>query len=202
MTTIDITEQALGTQSVTLKIEELEKAQTFENKYFTIISVKRKSKTGHRVILKSETNKKTIIFFNLNKAPFRIKIPHEIAEKYRIKQEIKQTEYKGKSPEGLYPLTEVIEEKVISWEYYNVKKENWQDWMRIFAYEYLYDVAFNRGIRHERQRRKTKHKAMTAFDIISSEDVSELSDELGISEDKLTYAVMEVISKRKNGGMA
>ena len=134
--------------------------------------------------------------------PFKMKVTPEIAEKYRIKQEIKQTEYKGKSPEGLYPLTEVIEEKVISWEYYNVKKENWQDWMRIFAYEYLYDVAFNRGIRHERQRRKTKHKAMTAFDIISSEDVSELSNELGISEDKLTYAVMEVISKRKNGGMA
>lgn len=132
--------------------------------------------------------------------PFKMKISHEIAEKYRIKQEIKQTEYNGESPEGLYPLTEVIEEKVISWEYYNVKKENWQDWMRIFAYEYLYDVAFNRGIRHERQRRKTKHKAMTAFDIISSEDVSELSNELGISEDKLTYAVMEVISKRKNGG--
>ena len=43
---------------------------------------------------------------------------------------------------------------------------------------------------------------MTAFDIISSEDVSELSNELGINEDKLTYAVMEVISKRKNGGMA
>ena len=134
--------------------------------------------------------------------PFKMKVTPEIAEKYRIKQEIKQTEYKGKSPEGLYPLTEVIEEKVISWEYYNANKENWQDWMRIFAYEYLYDVAFNRGIRHERQRRKTKHKAMTAFDIISSEDVSELSNELGISEDKLTYAVMEVISKRKNGGMA
>ncbi|KGF77080.1 hypothetical protein [Lactococcus lactis] len=202
MTTIDITEQALGTQSVTLKIEELEKARTFENKYFTIISVKRKSKTGHRVILKSETNKKTIIFFNLNKAPFRIKIPHEIAEKYRIKQEIKQTEYKGKSPEGLYPLTEVIEEKVTSWEYHNVKKENWQDWMRIFAYEYLYDVAFNRGIRHERQRRKANHKALTSFDIIGADDVAELSHELGISEDKLTYAVLEVISKRKNGGKA
>ena len=71
-----------------------------------------------------------------------------------------------------------------------------------FVYEYLYDVAFNRGGRQERQRRKTQHKALTAFDIISSEDVSELSNELGISEDKLTYAVMEVISKRKNGGMA
>lgn len=134
--------------------------------------------------------------------PFKMKISHEIAEKYRIKQEIKQTEYNGKSPEGLYPLTEVIEEKVISWEHHNANKENWQDWMRIFVYEYLYDVAFNRGIRHERQRRKSKETVLSAFDIISSEDVSELSNELGISEDKLTYAVMEVISKRKNGGMA
>ena len=132
--------------------------------------------------------------------PFKMKITPEIAEKYRIKQEIKQTEYKGKSPEGLYPLTEVIEERVTSWEYHNVKKENWQDWMRIFAYEYLYDVAFNRGIRHERQHRKTKRKALTAFDIISSEDVIELSNELGINEDRLTYAVLEVIAKRKNGG--
>ncbi|WMM02804.1 hypothetical protein RCG28_10675 [Lactococcus lactis] len=155
---------------------------------------------GHQVFLKSVKNKKTVIIFNQNKAPFRIKLSHAIAERYRIKQEIKQTEYKEGSPEGLYPLTEVIEEKVTSREYHNVKKENWQDWMRIFAYEYLYDVAFNRGVRQERQRRKTKHKAMTAFDIISSEDVLELSNELGISEDKLTYAVLEVISKRKNGG--
>ena len=134
--------------------------------------------------------------------PFKMKISQAIVERYRIKQEIKQTEYKGRSPEGLYPLTEVIEEKVTSWEYHNVKKGNWQDWMRTFVYEYLYDVAFNRGVRHERQRRKTKHKAVTAFDIISSEDVSELSNELGINEDKLTYAVLEVIAKRKNGGMA
>ncbi len=134
--------------------------------------------------------------------PFKMKITPEIVEKYRIKQEIKQTEYKGESPEGLYPLTEVIEEKVTSREYHNVKKENWQDWMRIFAYEYLYDVAFNRGIHHERQRRKAKSKLLTAFDLISAADVVELSNELGVSEDKLTYAVMEVISKRKNGGMA
>ena len=132
--------------------------------------------------------------------PFKMKVTPEIAEKYRIKQEIKQTEYKGKSPEGLYPLTEVIEEKVTSWEYHNVKKENWQDWMRIFAYEYLYDVAFNRGIRHERQRRK--NKPLAALDLISADDITALSHELGISEDKLTYAVLEVISKRKNGGMA
>ena len=134
--------------------------------------------------------------------PFKMKVTPEIAEKYRIKQEIKQTEYKGKSPEGLYPLTEVIEEKVISWEYYNVKKENWQDWMRIFAYEYLYDVAFNRGIRHERQRRKSKETVLSAFDIIGADDVAELSHQLGVSEARLMHAVLEVIARRKNGGMA
>ncbi|KEY61655.1 putative phage protein, partial [Lactococcus cremoris subsp. cremoris GE214] len=45
-------------------------------------------------------------------------------------------------------------------------------------------------------------KALTAFDVISANDVIELSNELGINEDRLTYAVLEVISKRKNGGMA
>ena len=134
--------------------------------------------------------------------PFKMKITREIAEKYRIKQEIKQTEYKGFATEGVMQLADVIEEKIILMDYHNANKENWQYWKRAFAYGYLYDVAFNRGVRQERQRRKTKHKAMTAFDIIGADDVIELSHELGISEDKLTYAVLEVISKCKNGGMA
>lgn len=129
-----------------------------------------------------------------------MKISHEIAEKYRIKQEIKQTEYKGFVTEGVAQLADIIEKKIILMDYHTANKKNWQDWMRIFAYEYLYDVAFNRGIRHERQRRKSKETVLSAFDIISSEDVSELSHELGINEDRLTYAVLEVISKRKNGG--
>ena len=134
--------------------------------------------------------------------PFKMKLTPEIIEKYRIKQEIKQTEYKGFVTEGVMQLADIIEEKVISRDYYKANKENWQDWMRIFVYEYLYDVAFNRGVRQERRRRKNQHKALTAFEIITSEDVSELSHELGVSEDKLTYAVMEAIAKRNNGGMA
>ncbi|AEU41468.1 hypothetical protein llh_11460 [Lactococcus cremoris subsp. cremoris A76] len=199
MTTIDITEQALGTQSSTFKIEDLEKARTFENKRFMILSVKMNPEIGHQVFLKSVKNKKTVIIFNQNKAPFRIKLTPEIAEKYRIKQEIKQTEYKGNSHEGLYPLIEAIE-KDVSQLLNKQDKDDWESWKRVFAYEYLYDVAFNRGIRHERQRRKSKHKALTAFDLISADDVIELSHELGVSEDKLTYAVLEVIAKRKNGG--
>ncbi|AXN66266.1 hypothetical protein J3S97_11275 [Lactococcus cremoris] len=131
--------------------------------------------------------------------PFKMKITPEIVERYRIKQEIKQTEYKRKSPEGLYPLIKAIE-KDVSQLLNKQDEDDWEKWKRIFAYECLYDVAFNRGIRHERQRRKSKETVLSAFDIISSEDVLELSHELGISEDKLTYAVLEVISKRKNGG--
>jgi len=132
--------------------------------------------------------------------PFKMKLTPEIVEKYHIKQEIKQTDYKGCVTEGVMQLSDIIEEKIILLDYRNANKENWQDWMRTFAYEYLYDVAFNRGIRHERQRRKAKETALSAFDIIGADDVAELSHELGVSEDKLTYAVMEVISKRKNGG--
>ncbi|KKW74149.1 hypothetical protein [Lactococcus cremoris] len=133
--------------------------------------------------------------------PFKMKITREIAEKYRIKQEIKQTEYKGNSPEGLYPLIEAIE-KDVSQLLNKQDKDDWEKWERLFAYEYMYDVAVNRGIRHERQRRKTKRKALTAFDVISANDVIELSNVLGINEDRLTYAVLEVIAKRKNGGKA
>ena len=131
--------------------------------------------------------------------PFKMKLTPEIVEKYRIKQEIKQTEYKRKSPEGLYPLIEAIE-KDISQLLNKQDKDDWEGWKRVFAYECLYNIAFNRGVRQERQRRKTKRKALTAFDVISANDVIELSNELGINEDRLTYAVLEVISKRKNGG--
>ena len=133
--------------------------------------------------------------------PFKMKITPEIVERYRIKQEIKQTEYKRENPEGLYPLIKAIE-KDVSQLLNKQDKDDWEKWERVFVYEYLYDVAFNRGIRHERQRRKTKRKALTAFDVISANDVIELSNVLGINEDRLTYAVLEVIAKRKNGGKA
>ena len=131
--------------------------------------------------------------------PFKMKITREIAERYRIKQEIKQTRKKTDSPNGLYPLIEAIE-KDVSQSLNKQDKDDWEGWKRVFAYECLYNIAFNRGKRHERQRRKTKRKALTAFDVISANDVIELSNELGINEDRLTYAVLEVISKRKNGG--
>ncbi|WP_353727183.1 hypothetical protein ABQ274_11410 [Lactococcus lactis] len=171
-------------------------------KTFNLRAYHRKDETILSFVLKGGRIPTSRILYIKKGNPFKMKITHEIAERYRIKQEIKQTEYKGCVTEGVMTLADIIEEKIILMDYHNANKENWQDWMRIFAYEYLYDVAFNRGIHHERQRRKAKSKPLTAFDLISADDVIELSNELGVSEDKLTYAVLEVISKRKNGGMA
>lgn len=43
-------------QSSTFKIKDLEKARTFENKHFVILSVKMNSEIGHQVFLKSVKN--------------------------------------------------------------------------------------------------------------------------------------------------
>jgi hypothetical protein len=138
---------------------------------------------------------------NKSALPIKVTVPSGFAEKYRIKQEIRQVHNKCDSPEDLHLLAEQVEKGVAAMHWVD-NSDDWSVLKRVFAYEYIYEVAFNRGIRHERQRRKAKHKTLTAFDIISAEDVTELSHELGVSEDKLTYAVMEVIAKRKNGGMA
>ncbi|MCT0035747.1 hypothetical protein EFK23_10650 [Lactococcus lactis subsp. lactis] len=131
--------------------------------------------------------------------PFKMKLTPEIVEKYRIKQENKQTQKKTDSPNVLCPLIKAIE-KDVSQLLNKQDKDDWEEWKHVFAYKCLYDVAFNRGVRQERQRRKSKETVLSAFDIIGANDVIELSNELGINEDRLTYAVLEVISKRKNGG--
>ena len=169
-------------------------------KTFNLRAYHRKDETILSFVLKGGRIPTSRILYIKKGNPFKMKITHEIAERYRIKQEIKQTEYKGCVTEGVMQLTDIIEKKIILMDYHNANKENWQDWMRVFVYEYLYDVAFNRGIRHERQRRKSKETVLSAFDIIGSDDVAELSHELGVSEARLMHAVLEVIAKRKNGG--
>ena len=74
-------------RSSTFKIEDLEKARTFENKHFVILSVKMNSEIGHQVFLKSAKNKKTVIIFNQNKAPICIKVSHEFAQSWKLKKQ-------------------------------------------------------------------------------------------------------------------
>ena len=56
---------------------------------------------GHQVFLKSIKNKKTVIIFNQNKAPLCIKVSHEFAQSWKLKnkpksrKEIKHEIYKN-----------------------------------------------------------------------------------------------------------
>ena len=50
-------------QSSTFKIKDLEKARTFENKHFVILTVKMNPEIGHQVFLKSIKNKKNSNYF-------------------------------------------------------------------------------------------------------------------------------------------
>ena len=170
-------------------------------KTFNLRAYHRKDETILSFVLKGGRIPTSRILYIKKGNPFKMKITHEIAEKYRIKQEIKQTRKKTDSPNVLCPLIEAIE-KDVSQLLNKQDKDDWEEWKCVFAYECLYNIAFNRGVRQERQSRKTKRKALTAFDVISANDVIELSNELGINEDRLTYAVLEVIAKRKNGGKA
>lgn len=121
-----------------------------------------------------------------------MKISHEFAESWRIKQQAKRDLKASRDKEISEPLFNKSFEQSMGNES-NGKEPYWVS-------AELYWAGYARGVREHRQ--KVRETAQSAFDIIGADDVAQLSHELGISEDKLIYAVMEVISKRKNGGKA
>ena len=125
-----------------------------------------------------------------------IKIPHGLAENYKaireIKEEIKQVEHHDDIAKGVALLSQVIEEKIISQEYNHVNKDNFQDWMRIFVYDYLYEVAFNRGIRQERERKKYRNNIGN----LTGHDIESLAEQLKLSPVVVDRAVMELVARK------
>ncbi|MDG4967545.1 hypothetical protein OGZ37_13395 [Lactococcus lactis] len=157
----------------------------------------RRTKNGK---IRTITYKKTIILstskrsvlVNTDALPLQFKVPSGYTEQNRISKQAERDLKAYRDKSILEPLF------VESFKQSMENKTNGKDpyWVSME----LYWAGYARGIREHRQ--KVKETDQSAFDAMSAEDVTELSHELGISEDKLTYAVMEVISKRKNGGKA
>lgn len=103
----------------------------------------------HAVIVK--TSEKG---FMINKAglPVKMTVSTGFIEHCQVKQEIKQVHKKLYSPEGLYLLAKLVEKDI------REMKPNllWSEHYRYFAYENIYQIAFSRGVRQERQRRKQR----------------------------------------------
>ncbi|KSU23169.1 hypothetical protein [Lactococcus lactis] len=193
MATIDITEQALGTQSATLRRQEIIRKND---------EIKRLRKTGRTKNgkIRTVTYKKTVIFstskrsvlVNIDALPLKFKVARGYTEQKRISKQAERdlkAQYDKDITEPLF--NESLKQSM-------AKKSNGENiyWVSVE----LYWAGYARGVREHRQ--KVRETAQSTFDAMSAEDVSELSHELGVSEDKLTDAVMEVISKRKNGGKA
>ena len=157
------------------------------NKNILIISTPLEKDSEHRSFGKTSINGHTYantLFINNNREPMKLKITPNMVEKWKAKQQAKKDLkcITGKS------LLDPLFNEVVKISIDKAKNDKDPFW-----------AGYARGIR--KQRQTLKEKALSAFNIINADDVRELSQELGVSEDKITTAVMEVISKRKNGGM-
>lgn len=193
MTTIDITEQALGKQLVALRRQEIIRKNN---------EIKRLRKAGRTKNgkIRTVTYKKTVILstskrsvlVNVDALPLKFSVPSGYMAQKRISKQAERDLKAHYDKDIIEPLfNESLEQSM-------AKKSNGKNtyWISVE----LYWAGYARGVREHRQ--KVRETAQSAFDIIGADDVTELSYELGVSEDKLTYAVLEVISKRKNGGKA
>lgn len=128
------------------------------------------------------------------KSPLKIKIPHDISQAFKvkeqIKEEVKQTEYKGYMTEGTGQIAEVVDSKVQS--FYS-KPINWNGYARYIAYEYIYDVAYNRGIRRERKKKAKK----SGLEQLTINDIRAIAQELELPIGKLDHAIMEIIARKQ-----
>ncbi|MEG1056870.1 hypothetical protein [Lactococcus sp.] len=193
MTTIDITEQALGKQSATLRRQEIIRKND---------EIKRLRKAGRtkngkirtlvyqQIVILSTSKKRMII--NKSALPIKLIVPSGYMAQKRISKQAERDLKAHYDKDIIEPLfNESLEQSM-------AKKSNGKNicWIGME----LYWAGYARGVREH--RKKVKETVLSAFDIIGADDVAELSHELGVSEARLMHAVLEVIAKRKNGGMA
>lgn len=131
--------------------------------------------------------------FKMNKLGFPVKmtVSTGFTERYRVKQEIKRANKKLSCPEGLHLLAELVEKDIQELR----PGMSWEEWYRVFAYENIYQIAFSRGVKQERQRIKQRDNIGS----LTGNDMNELAEVLGISENKLISACLELSAKRKGG---
>ncbi|XHB96162.1 hypothetical protein AAFF39_06450 [Lactococcus garvieae] len=70
---------------------------------------------------------------------------------------------------------------------------SWEECYRVFAYENIYEIAFNRGVRQERQRRKQRDNIGS----LTGNDIADLAQALNIDINRLNTAVLELTASRK-----
>lgn len=130
-----------------------------------------------------------ILYINKEKSRFNLTISKEIANRCRVKQEIKRANKTGSSPQGLHLLADLVEKDIQELR----PGMSWEEWYRVFAYENIYQIAFSRGVKQERERRK-RHDNISA---LTGNDIADLAQALHIDINKLNTALLELTASRK-----
>ena len=95
----------------------------------------------------------------------------------------------GNSPQGLHLLADLVEKDIRE-----IKPNlSWDEWHRFWAYETIYQIAFNRGVRQKRQRRRQRDN----IGALTGDDIADLAQALHLDINKLNTAVLEVTASRK-----
>lgn len=129
--------------------------------------------------------------FMINKAglPVKMTVRNGLVECYQVKQEIKRVHKNLRAPEGVRLLSKLVEQDI-----QEIKPNfSWDEFHRFWAYETLYEIAFNRGVRQERQRRKQRDN----IGALTGNDIADLAQAMHIDVNKLNTAVLELTASRK-----
>lgn len=140
----------------------------------------------HAVIVK--TSKKG---FMINKAglPVKMTVSNGFTERCQINEEIKRVHKGMYAAEGIHLLGVLVEKDIQKYK----KNTSWGEFDRFWAYENIYEIAFNRGVRQERQRRKQRDN----IGALTGNDIADLAQALSIDINKLNTAVLELTASRK-----
>ena len=136
-----------------------------------------------------QKSSRKIIFFTENTERKPLVITKEIANRYRVKQEIKRANKIGSSPQGLHLLAELVEKNIQELR----PGMSWEEWYRVFAYENIYQIAFSRGVKQERERKKQRDN----IGVLTGNDIADLAQALHIDISKLNSAILELTASRK-----
>jgi hypothetical protein len=129
--------------------------------------------------------------FKMNKLGFPVKmtVSTGFVECYQVKEEIKRVHKSLRAPEGVRLLGKLVEKDIRE-----IKPNlSWDEWHRFWAYETLYEIAFSRGIKQERERKKQRDN----IGALTGNDIADLARALNIDINMLNTAVLELTASRK-----
>lgn len=161
-----------------------------KNKRFIIASAPLKE-ARHAIINKKISSKLTLRI-NTNREPWKFSITAGMVERWQLRQQAKRDLKTYRNKDTFEPLF---------YESFNQSMGNPTNGGQVpWVAMDMYWSGYARGIREHRQKVKESNINHSAIESMGADDVTELSQALGIKESQVMRACLEISAKRMNGG--